>query len=247
MSATANDYTEQYRQREIVEHYVSIFSVERERINHEIEGNALRDELARLRRRRTYLDVGAGFGRMTRVAAPWFEQVWAVDTSPHMLSRLRKNCPVAEISEMNATALRFQDGCFDCVTCFRLVMNLAPDVRGLALREILRVLVPGGVFLCNIHLNKWSPRGVAVQRRQRRGGPGQPYMSYFGIVAELRAAGFEVVRYRGVRVVPEDRFYPAGREAFAVRLERFLGRVPLLKWFADGYVFVCRKPVAASR
>lgn len=108
-------------------------------------------EAAALREGQQVLDVATGTGLMVRVAHSWVGvpgYVTGVDLSPKMLevaeqqvdaATLRKN---VTLRRMDAEELRFPDASFDVVLC-QLGLMLFPNPNR-ALREMERVLVPGG-------------------------------------------------------------------------------------------------------
>jgi ubiquinone/menaquinone biosynthesis methyltransferase len=73
------------------------------------------------------------------------DRVVAVDFSPAMLEAGRHKAPGAEMLVADALALPFEDATFAGVVCGFGMRNLADTARGV--REVLRVLRPGGVFV----------------------------------------------------------------------------------------------------
>jgi len=101
----------------------------------------------------TVLDVGCGGGVDTLLAAaavgPEGSAV-GVDAVPEILDRARRNIDATALrnvrfEQASAESLPFSDGSFDVVLS-NGVLNLAPD-KPAALKEIFRVLKPGGRFL----------------------------------------------------------------------------------------------------
>lgn len=96
------------------------------------------------------LDVATGAGHTAAAAAARGAHVTAVDLAPEMVERTRelaaqRGLAGLEARVMDAEALDLPDACFDAVTC-RIAPHHFPDVRA-ALREIARVLRPGGRFV----------------------------------------------------------------------------------------------------
>lgn len=93
------------------------------------------------------LDLGAGTGR-NAIFYPAGSEVVTADLSPEMLERARKRIKAVgrkpNIVVADALDLKFQDGEFDaCVSTF-LFCVLSDELQEKALREVRRVLKPGG-------------------------------------------------------------------------------------------------------
>lgn len=92
--------------------------------------------------RRT-LDVGCGEGRLTRHLASLGHRVVGIDASPTLVAAARELAPDMELHVANASELTFEDASFDQVVSF-MCLHDVDDLDG-AVREIARVLEPGGV------------------------------------------------------------------------------------------------------
>jgi ubiquinone/menaquinone biosynthesis C-methylase UbiE len=90
------------------------------------------------------LDLGAGTGAVTGQALDRGTRVTAIDAAPAMIGRLRREHPRAEAAVMDAHHLDFPDASFDVVVA-SFVVHLLDDPDA-AVREVRRVLVPGGLF-----------------------------------------------------------------------------------------------------
>jgi demethylmenaquinone methyltransferase/2-methoxy-6-polyprenyl-1,4-benzoquinol methylase len=100
------------------------------------------------------LDVCSGTGDLALAAIEAGGDVVGLDFSERMLARARRKSDEVEWVRGDATALPFGDGAFDAVTVGFGIRNLDDLERGL--REIARVLRPGGKFGC---LEITRPRG----------------------------------------------------------------------------------------
>lgn len=94
------------------------------------------------------LDIGCGDGRHTE----WFiargaSSVVGVDNSPRMVARARKRALVGNVQYLNAsaTALPLRDAAFDVAFSYFTLHHILTIQD--ALREVYRVLAPGGTFL----------------------------------------------------------------------------------------------------
>lgn len=94
------------------------------------------------------LDVGCGTGDLTRAALrAGAAEVIGTDFVPGMLTAAREKCPVhAQFVQGDALRLPFPDASFDAVVNAFLLRNVG-DLPA-ALREMVRVLRPGGWLAC---------------------------------------------------------------------------------------------------
>lgn len=110
---------------------------------------------ARIERGQRVLDVACGTGVVAITAARLGAQVTGLDLTPELLERARENARIAEVSvelrEGDAEKLPFTDAFFDAVLS-QFGHIFAPRAD-LVLREMLRVLKPGGT----IAFSTWPP------------------------------------------------------------------------------------------
>ena len=153
------------------------------------------------------LDVACGTGVVARHAAPLVApsgHVVGVDVNAGMLAVAAATVSGIEWVEADAAALPFADGSFDVAFCEQALMFF-PD-RAAALRELRRVLAPGGRVALSVWRgseHNWVYEAVAAAL-ERHAGPeaGAMMRSPFPAwdAADLRGmlagAGFRDVRMR---------------------------------------------------
>jgi SAM-dependent methyltransferase len=85
-------------------------------------------------------------------------------------------------------ALPFPDACFDCVTSFDVLYHRWVEDDAAAVRELVRVLAPGGLLLVRVPALKilWGAHDAAVHSRHR--------YTTAEVQALLEGAGLEMVR-----------------------------------------------------
>lgn len=97
------------------------------------------------------LDAGVGTGRNFPFYPPSSEVV-GIDLSPAMLARAERRRHVAAapvmLRDMDVTRLEFPDGHFDCAVATFLFCTLPDDLQVPAMRELKRVVKPGGIIRC---------------------------------------------------------------------------------------------------
>ena len=99
------------------------------------------------------LDLGCGAGRTTIALAAMGHQVVGIDLADRLLEEARRLAPGIEVRHMDAAQLTFDDGSFDAALfSYNGLDCLYPlATRERCLREVHRVLKPGGVFLLSSH------------------------------------------------------------------------------------------------
>jgi ubiquinone/menaquinone biosynthesis C-methylase UbiE len=97
------------------------------------------------------LDAGVGTGRNFPFY-PRGAQVVGIDLSPAMLVRAERRLPTAtttvELREMDVTRLDFRDRSFDAAVATFLFCTLPDELQVAGMRELGRVVKPGGIIRC---------------------------------------------------------------------------------------------------
>jgi len=115
----------------------------------------VRDRLKALRARvpgGRLLDVGCGTGFIIHLASDLFDEIHGVDITPAMMQRVRRDKGNIVLHESPAETMPFRDATFDAVTAYSFVDHV--EDQGALLREVARVLKPGGVFYADLIPNR---------------------------------------------------------------------------------------------
>jgi ubiquinone/menaquinone biosynthesis C-methylase UbiE len=151
---------------------------------------------------RSFLEIGGGLcyaSSLAKVRAPQASVV-ATDVSPRYLRQhaIRAGeilgAPADMYAAVDAETLPFDDGQFDAVYSQVVLYRLPDPVR--ALREIRRVLAPGGRYLGIERASPWLPASAAsetraLDARARAQGTRERAIRYREWLAILKEAGFE--------------------------------------------------------
>ncbi|HEX3426999.1 MAG TPA: methyltransferase domain-containing protein [Acidimicrobiales bacterium] len=128
------------------------------------------------------LDFGCGLGRLSFALAEHFEQVVGVDLSRPMLEKAREYNHLGDrcqffLYDGNDLHL-FDDGSFGTVVSLMTLQHVPPERALVYVRELVRVLRPGGILAVQIPSERLRPersfserfrhgvhRGIAMVRR----------------------------------------------------------------------------------
>ncbi|SIS93184.1 class I SAM-dependent methyltransferase [Alicyclobacillus vulcanalis] len=174
------------------EHAMRLLSEERQRL---LPAARVLDALD-LRAPCDAVDIGAGPGYFALPLARLAQgKVYAVDLSPEMLDMLRQRAADEGVSveavQGSADRLPLEDHAVDRAL-MAFVLHEVPD-REQAVREVYRVLRPGGRFL----LLEWDKRPMEM------GPPVEERLSVEACEAMLTSSGFRVLH----RIYPNDVHY----------------------------------------
>lgn len=155
-------------------------------------------------------DVGCGPGHVGRYLHDRGVEICGIDLSPGMLEQARRLHPGLQFQQGDLCALAQPDGAFAGIVAFYSIVHLAPAELPRALRELRRVLRPGGPLLLAFHV------GEELVHPGELWGVQVPLDWFFfrtaEVAAKLRAAGFsqlEIIErppYEGVEH-PSTRAY----------------------------------------
>jgi ubiquinone/menaquinone biosynthesis C-methylase UbiE len=148
-------------------------------------------ELAGLRTGEAVLDVGCGTGTLAIAAKRRVGptgRVFGLDASPEMLSRARKKATETgteiDFQMASAEALPFSEATFDVVLSTTVFHCLPDRARRLCIREMARVLKPGGrLLLIDFGGSKQERRSLIGHLRAHRD------FDVFDLIATINESG----------------------------------------------------------
>jgi ubiquinone/menaquinone biosynthesis C-methylase UbiE len=181
----------------------------------------------------TVLELGCGTGSFTRELARSGADVVAIDVSLELLEIAKANssAPNVQYQIQNAYALSYPDAIFDSVVGSSVLHHLEIED---ALREIYRVLKPGGAIYFT-EPNMLNPQ-IAIQKNvpwvKRKLGDSPDETAFFR--SALRRL-LEQAGYRDIRIDPFDFLHPKTPVPLVDRMDafgRFLESLPVISEFA---------------
>jgi ubiquinone/menaquinone biosynthesis C-methylase UbiE len=179
------------------------------------------------------VDVGGGYGRLSKFLTKYADKVTLAEPSQQQLDIAKiylKDTPQVDQKLLQAADLKLKDTTSDLVLVVRVLHHL-PDPTP-EFREIARVLKPGGIFLLEFandahFLNRirYGMRGksvpmtpVDIRSEKNKSKEEIPFVNHHPkvIIDKLQAAGFEVEATL------------SGSNLRSPTLKRILGKKPLL-------------------
>jgi SAM-dependent methyltransferase len=141
---------------------------------------------------RSCLDFACGTGRIATLASKYFDRVVAVDIAAPMIEQVPKIDNVSCI--LRDITLEKLSEHFDVITAFRFFLNAQESLRIEAIRAMHSHLKPGGILICNNHMNSSSPMGIAYQLLSSAGLGNQKTLSTRHLSDLLEGGRFSVSR-----------------------------------------------------
>jgi ubiquinone/menaquinone biosynthesis C-methylase UbiE len=144
----------------------------------------------------TCVDVGCGAGRMTRQIAGTFAEVIGIDVSAEMIQLAAEACPDnVRFHQVDGPVLPLESASVDAVFTVHVLQHLeGPSTVRAYLREIARVLVPGGTAM--IHCLLSSEPSSGLRRTASR--------AQLALARRRMHRGADVVAYQSSYYRPED-------------------------------------------
>jgi SAM-dependent methyltransferase len=178
------------------ESYDEIAATYTERLFDELAGKPLDRHLLNrfaeaVRDRGPVADLGCGPGHVARYLHERGVRMVGIDLAPGMIDWARKRSPEIELRVGDMRALELADGALAGIVAFYSLIHIAEGEMGSTLRELRRVLAPGGLLLVAFHIGEETVHrdelwGHAVSLDFR-------FLMPSAMVAHLEAAGFLVI------------------------------------------------------
>lgn len=124
----------------------------------------------RIRGRGRACEIGCGPGQISRYLKDCAADMCGIDLSHEMVKQARRLNPDIQFEAGDMLALEFADASFVAIVCFYAIIHLQRDDVTRALREMNRVLQPGGHLLLafhggegSLHRDRWYDKVVSIE------------------------------------------------------------------------------------
>lgn len=178
------------------ESYDEIAATYTERLFDELAGKPLDRHLLNrfgeaVRDRGLVADLGCGPGHVARYLHERGVRMVGIDLAPGMIDWARKRSPEIEFQVGDMRALELAAGALAGIVAFYSLIHIGEPEMGPTLRELRRVLAPGGLLLVAFHIGEETVHrdelwGHAVSLDFR-------FLMPAAMIAHLEAAGFHVI------------------------------------------------------
>ena len=136
-------------------------------------------------------DLGCGPGHVARYLHDQGVRMLGIDLSPRMIDSARQRSPDIEFRVGDMRALDLPDAALAGIVAFYSLIHIGEPEMGATLRELRRVLAPGGLLLVAFHIGEET-----VHRDELWGHPVSldfRFLMPSPMVARLIEAGFAVL------------------------------------------------------
>jgi ubiquinone/menaquinone biosynthesis C-methylase UbiE len=146
------------------------------------------------------LEIGGGTGANLLLYGPAVESLTVTEPEQPMLRRLdrkvREQAPLTKVLRARAEELPFADDSFDTVVSTLVLCGV--DDQAQSLRELRRVLRPGGRFMFIEHVRSDEPKVARMQDRMNR-------VNRFVVRCDCNRATLDTIEAEGFEVTKLER------------------------------------------
>jgi ubiquinone/menaquinone biosynthesis C-methylase UbiE len=197
------------------------------------------------------LDVPAGTGRLSFALAASGAQVIAADISANMLHMAAtKSGPGLDVhlTQTSGSALPFRDNMFDAVVSFKFFHLVANDRKRDFIREMTRVLKPGGSLIAEFNSPFYGGVLAAIRYYLLKKNPGGMRMKcLFPDQVSALFEGLEVRRTRGIKLPLSGPLVKMLGRRRADKLDSWFGCLPGVKYLSYVIIVEAKKPLAGKQ
>ena len=141
----------------------------------------------------TYVEIGCGDAAVTQALAPFVQAAIGIDVTPVLIDQVGAPANFRFV-HTNGTDLALDTGCADLVYSNQLMEHLHPDDAERQLREVCRILKPGGAYICSTPNRITGPHDISCYFGHEPTGFHLREYDHATLAAMFSAAGFRSAR-----------------------------------------------------
>jgi len=199
-----------------------------------------------------YLDFACGTGRLLSFLENFFQKPVGVDISEEMLNIARRTCKNSQLLCADITSNNVLDGqLFDIVTAFRFFLRAENSLREAVFGKIYELLSDNGLFIFNVHDNKFSMNwplylfSLISGKESPVPGPfdlgTRPFFQDGLVSAMLKRNGFQIEKVVHLGIVPNFLYGLPVFTSLYYKLDLLMYKHQLLKTIAVERIYYCKK------
>lgn len=226
--------------------YISKITNPHESVIYAVEKLILKDIMSKIpsEKKGSLLDFACGSGRGITFLKQFFKKSYGIDISKNLIQYSKKENPECEffLCDIMKDKFPLKKKSLDVITTFRFLLN-HKQIAQEALSELRQYLTDDGYLVLNQHMNRFSLIGFQFFVRRYIFGQKNIInsMSYSETKNILADCGYEVVDVRGYMHVPGRKNIILLPSKLLVKIEYFLSKLPIIKYFATNFMLVCKK------
>lgn len=189
----------------------------------------------------SYLDFACGTGRVTCVIEKYSKESIGVDVSEEMLKIAEKKCKKIKFIKRNILEKPLIKQ-FDLITAFRFFVNAEELLRINTLKTVKAHLKKEGLFIFNIHMNRYSFIGFQFFVRKKLFKQNViNTMSYKHMKKLLENEGFKIIKTYSLAHLPGRLNFVILPEKVLKSTELSLSRFNFLKYISKDIIIIAKK------
>ena len=141
----------------------------------------------------TYIEVGCGDAAVTQALAPFVQTAIGIDVTPVLIDQAGAPANFRFV-QTSGIDLALATGCADLVYSNQLMEHLHPDDAEQQLREVCRVLKPGGAYICSTPSRITGPHDISGYFGHEPTGFHMREYDHASLATMFRTAGFRSAR-----------------------------------------------------
>lgn len=184
---------------------------------------------------KSYLDFACGTGRILEFFEKRVNLSFGIDLSESMLNEAKKKFKKTTFIKADITKEQnIFNHKFDVVTAFRFFLNAETTLREKVLKEIYKILNDQGLFIFNIHGNKYSTIYLFKKKNHCN------TLTLSEMKKLLKKYSFKVIKVYGLSFLPWDFAFYFPKRIWLLA-ENLFSKIKLINKFGSNLIIICKK------
>jgi len=188
-----------------------------------------------------YLDFACGTGRIISFLETKVNRSFGIDVSKDMLELAKNKVTNSEFIQGDISKEpSLIKGKYNLITSFRFFLNAQDTLRHKILDVLYKKLSKDGIFILNIHGNKFSLRFFSVFLRKYIFRQTVNQLSFWEMKNILTEHNFKIIDFCGIGFITTKLYRLVPDRLFNI-VDSILRKIGFLNYFAVNLILVCKK------